>query len=561
MAVFFKVQGRSLQVAKDTLQKNPYFFNLLKHEIYSEVQFTAPEWMTFRHLELYFSCLSSSNLPKLDVLTLHKLLWISDYFQDSGLQGKIISEILPDVHKDTVLFLLQDAYVKLQSKNYIGAWEELYGVCKEVAGKNLKHILMQFSNVFEKLDLGLAEEVIEEWLKNRYFTTADHSLIVDRLREASQTGSLPGLIRYKEKKVQEKLPEKVFQVEIGGNAAEVFEVGGMAWELTCVAQKNSFQVSISPKVNAKDSNIIIAVYIQCLLAEENPENFPAKLILLPVVSPSQCILREFFRKPNRVNVYARVEFVYSAIIQNLMMYPECLLNDSIAELSFECLEFLVTLHNFNVKSEDHVLEIIGKWCEETTEKPNENDVKILLHSVRWDFVTLKCLISSVSKYPFLKKYAAFREVFTDQFFKKGQNISRGQRPRKGYKTSEKEVFSKSKDLIESIAEILLDLDFPQELLENGEITQEMNKSVNLQESEILKLKGKYSSLRSSQEITYSPTPIIQKFTESAEGFNRIPNRLRNSSLGASLCRSLRKPKKMNLTGQLLSALVKKISKK
>ena len=74
MSVYFIVEGRSLKISEGILQKSEYFSRLLKNEVYSEARITVPDWMSLRHLEIYFSYLSSKNIPKLDILTTQKVL-------------------------------------------------------------------------------------------------------------------------------------------------------------------------------------------------------------------------------------------------------------------------------------------------------------------------------------------------------------------------------------------------------------------------------------------------------------------------------------------------------
>ena len=90
---------------------------------------------------------------------------------------------------------------------------------------------------------------------------------------------------------------------------------------------------------------------------------------------------------------------------------------------------------------------------------------------------------------------------------------------------------------------------------------ELNSSVNLQVDEIKKLKHKYSSLVNSQEMSYPPTPIMQKLSETGDGFHRIPNRLRGSSVCSALHNTMQPRSKLNKTGIMISKLIKKLSNK
>ena len=69
-------------------------------------------------------------------------------------------------------------------------------------------------------------------------------------------------------------------------------------------------------------------------------------------------------------------------MQQLIISPECLLNTNISTLPFDCIEFLVSLDNLNVKDEDFVLEIVGNWTESTELKPNEFEMKNILTCIK-----------------------------------------------------------------------------------------------------------------------------------------------------------------------------------
>jgi BTB And C-terminal Kelch. len=134
----------------------------------------------------------------------------------------------------------------------------------------------------------------------------------------------------------------------------------------------------------ENENTIIAVYIQCLLCTENPITITPKLVLLPVFSLSSAKIREFPLKvcPTTLVINAKIEYIYSAIMQQLIISPECLLNTNISTLPFDCIEFLVSLDNLNVKDEDFVLEIVGNWTESTELKPNEFEMKNILTCIK-----------------------------------------------------------------------------------------------------------------------------------------------------------------------------------
>lgn len=224
-------------------------------------------------------------------------------------------------------------------------------------------------------------------------------------------------------------------------------------------------------------------------------------------------------------------------------------------MPFECLEFILGLRQLAVRSEDTVLEIIAKWTQQQSIRPNENELEDLLSCVRWDFITVKSLVSSISNYSALKEYIVYRRVFKEELENKIMLKHARHKPRACYKQEAKESFKGPKDYIEALAEVLLDIDIVQVPQKNDEVLNEMYNSINQQENEIKQLKTKYSSLVETQEIT--STPIVTKLGKTEDGFYRVPSRLRNFSAGRKVSFSPLSTKN-NKTGNLLENLLKKL---
>lgn len=573
MSLFFIAEGRQLQIPIEVLNKSHYFSKLLKNQKYSEARITVPEWMSYRHLEGYFTYLRNDNLGKFDVQALQKILWIGDYFQDQIFQEKAISEILPSINRDSALVFLQDSAVKIASGSFIEPWKLLFNQAKSILSQNLRYVLSNYPDAFDKLENSVAEEVIEHTLSCKFLNGIDHSVFIERLKVLRGVQNISRLLYLEEKKIQEtKLPcvfrweNKIVNYENDLAESEVFVIDKMRWQMIYHFKQNNLTLSLKFKEENVRENTMIAVCVLTVIRSENGKSPVPKLILLPVASLSSAVIYEnlIVDYDLIIDLYAKVQYVYSAIIQDLIIHPQALLNEDISELSFDCLEFLISLKNLNTKDEDSVFEILCKWVESTASKPNEQDLKELLDCIRWDFISIKSLMTSVSKYPSLKSYFTYHEVFKKELDLKIHSSQTRHKPRYGYRNkSLKEVFLSQKDYLETIADILLDFEFyeTKPTKENDEVINELNLSINKQEAEISKLKNKYSVLRASQDFNSSPTPCPEKFMESSESFHRVPNRLRNSSMSVTIGTGNKSKARSNKTGKLLSSLLRKLTPK
>lgn len=564
MSVFFYAEGRSLAIPKDTLSKSKYFCNLLKNEIYSEVKITAPDWMPHRSLETYLNYLKTDSVPSLETNSIQKLLWISDYFNDSILQEKLIEQTLPLVNKDSALQFLQDATSKISSGKYIKPWEQLQKASFEVVTKNLRYIFVNYSELFDKLDPLIAENIIEESLSMKFFTGLDHSPMLQRLKSIYGVAGNSGLVQRIENKIQDHALTEVFtwnsrvrNMESDIIESPVFYISTTKWQLSLTCRKSLLSISACFKTEQICDNSVIAVYIQVVFNNEPGSKSTPKLLLLPLSLLKSAEIKEvlLLNPAFSITVNARVEFLYSALIQEVLIRPEELLNDELGCMPFECLEFVLGLKYLAVRSEDTVLEIIAKWADQQTISPNENEINDLLNCVRWDFISTKCLISLVSTFSSLKEYIVFKKVFKEELENKLMLKHSRHKPRNCYKQDLKECFKGPKDYIETLAQVLLDVEIVQTPQKNEEVLNEMYSSINQQENEIRQLKNRYSSLVETQEIV--STPIVDKLGKSDEGFYRIPGRLRNFSGGRKVNISPLSTKN-NKVGFLLGSLLKKL---
>ena len=571
MSVYFYAEGRSILVPKQVLLKSRYFSSLIKNEVYSDIKITAPDWMPFRSLDIYLNYLKTESIPKLEIQSIQKLLWISDYFEDLSLQSKLIQDTIPQLTRDSALMFLHDSFSKLQASPSSATWKSLFSISKDLVSQNLRYIFVNQSEQFDKLDRSLSIDIIESSLSLKYFTGLDHSALLERVRNLNEVEGNCELINKIESKIQSSpLPEvftwasrvKSLEADIGDS--QPFYIQGTRWQLSFTIKKNLLRLFFAFKSEPITENSILAVYVQVVCNDEALHKTTPKLLLLPLSVVKSSEVREVLMlSPNfSCSVRARVEFLYSALVQELVIRPESLLNESLAGFPYECLEFVLGLKQLAVRREDLVVEIIGKWTESQDLKPNEEEVEDLLRCVRWDFVSVKSLISIVSLYPVLKDYACFKKVFREELENKMSLKHARNKPRNGYKASCKEIFNNPKEYIESLAQVLLESESSKGGAagqKDDQALMEINFSITQQENELKLLRSRYGEMKQSQDLLKSFATVGRSGLAASDGFSRVPNRIRTrSGDGKRFCVSPMAVKGQK-AGVLLGTLLRKLS--
>ena len=573
MSVFFYAEGRSILVPKQVLLKSQYFSTLIKNEIYSDIKITAPDWMAFRSLDIYLNYLKTESIPKLEIQSIQKLLWISDYFEDHSLQSKLIQLTLPQLTRDSALLFLQDSFSKLQSSPSSSTWQSLFSASKDLVAQHLRYIFVNQSEQFEKLNKELSIDIIESSLSQKYFTGLDHSALLERVRSLHEVEGNCELIKKIELNIQSSpLPEvftwtsRVKSLEADISESQLFQIQSTRWQLSLTIKKNLLKLFLSFKSQPITENSILAVYIQVVHNNEALHKTTPKLLLLPLsVIKSSEIRQVLSLSPDfSFSVRARVEFLYSALVQELVIRPESLLSEALTGFPYECLEFIIGLKQLAVRTEDLVLEVIGKWVESQDLKPNEEEIEDLLRCVRWDFVSVKSLISIVSLYPGLKDYLCFKKVFREELDNKMNLKHARNKPRTGYKASCKEVFNNPKEYIETLAQVLLETEGPKDEMivrKDDQALMEIDFSITQQENEIKMLRTRYGEMKESQDLNKSFGLVDRAGLAASDGFYRVPNRIRTQSgHGKKFCVSPMAVKGKK-AGVLLGTLLKKLNAK
>ena len=110
---------------------------------------------------MYLEYLETKALPKADLLTGQKLLWISEFFNDRTLTKLVIDEmVIPQLTKETVLLFLQDSYNNKKSGDFSESWQKLFNASLEEAAKHVDYIIGKSWQALSSLDGDLMGQVL-----------------------------------------------------------------------------------------------------------------------------------------------------------------------------------------------------------------------------------------------------------------------------------------------------------------------------------------------------------------------------------------------------------------
>ncbi|CAG9330401.1 unnamed protein product [Blepharisma stoltei] len=589
--VCFVVENELLKIHKDTLLKKPYFQEILTgSETYPEVRIYLPDWMSSAAFHLYLSYIESSKLPKTDSQTARKLLWTADFFQDEELQKSLIVDcIIPHLTKDSVLLFLQDAFTKL-SNSKSECWFELYHSCLLFIAENSHYIFSQFQSVIEGMDHKLIEDVMRYSMgRTLRISNTDNSFILEKIKALHNATGFVNLLEIEEKRITENFDCEIpiFEWEISdftsGNfykESKTFMIGESEWVL-CIwsfEHENRCEISIkyvqSGEIFSKDCIVTLSLLIQ---TEDEKIQLKPKLVPLLLDSKTQSIIRSISpfspqeTSMMKLRLFGKIEYLYSVLLQHIARNPDISLEaEDLRLLPRDKLEAMLSYKYLNVNSEDQVLNIIGKWCEQHPYHISDEDAYHLLSCVKWEFVSLRSLLKSVKHFPSLKKSKVFQERFRREIeakskSKKSQN--KEALPRKSYKHLEKEQFSSLKEYILSLSDIILENDglSNSNSLEKDYTIQQLTSELKRKESEIKELRDKMSPSRLSRSAVLTApnynSPGLDKDEESESNLFVTPKSKTvkmHTSMDSSSTISTDNLFKSRRSGQALTSLIAKL---
>ncbi|CAG9329950.1 unnamed protein product [Blepharisma stoltei] len=533
--VVFAVENDTIRANKQLLlSKSSYFQEILiGSENYAEVRVLLPEWVTPLSLNLYISYLDTGKIQKTDLFNVQKLLWLSDFFKDTKLQISLITDIIcPGLTKETVLLFLQDAFTKISTPPVAEHWKILYHATLDYSAKNSSFIFSKFQSVIEKMEVPLVEDLIGSSMEqNLIVASSDNSYIIEKIKELKGASSLLDLLEKEETKILnsdvtnrqlEGFTWNIMHFESGNfyRESEPFEISGLSWVL-CIwsfEHENKLEVSLkhtelkSNKGITKDSIVVISYAVQ--INDEDLSGKHPNLIPILAGSNSQDIIRTIspFNQQSisdlKIKIFAKVEFLYSSILQHLAKNPESSLeNESLEKFSQSNLEVILKYKYLNIKSEDQALHLVGKWCEQCPFELCEENISPILKWLRWDFITLNTLLSSVRLYPILKRSKTFKDIFRHEIEVRSKSLrSRPStsEPRKSYKAHfNKEQFNSMKEYILALSDIIFEQENNSFQKKDEQKLEELNKQLMQKELEIKDLKNKLTIAQSHHSHSVS----------------------------------------------------------
>ena len=490
--VVFVLQGEEVSIEQRILESaSEYFAQLLNTpEEYPQVRILLPDWVNKRSLLLYLDYLRLRRLPRLDLLTAQKLLWLADFLQDPGLQTSLILDtILPHMTKESVLLFLQDSHTKLSLGSANPVWKELLIKCLDAAAKDAVIIFDKFKPTV----LAMPTEVVEQLVHRAVVygtkhSATDYTHILDVLKTVSKAGGFIDLLAMEEKKALNSLKwaaprDPLFAWELTNitldnyfKESDSFEVAGTAWTISVwsFAHENKLDIAIrnTPGNEAPKGfprNAVVA--LSCVCDVTGLEAKRPVIITSIMGTKTQNVVRSIENVSSldlsklTISIQVEVEHVYASILTHMVRHPgQSLCSESLAALDRDKLLVMLKHKYLAVQSEDEVVGIVGKWCQEKFGDSPNPDVEIcdVLESVRWPFVSLKGLLESLRNFPALKNSKCFKEIFRREIEQRGSLKRDGDSlpPRHSYKNdSARETFSSQKDFIEALSTLVLDLEY------------------------------------------------------------------------------------------------------
>jgi len=484
--VVFVLQGEELAIEQRALEAgSAYFADLLRRqEEYPQVRILLPDWVSRRALMLYLDYIRLKRLPVLDLLTAQKLLWLADFLQDPSLQSALITDtLLPRLTKDSVLLFLQDAHTKLSQGTDNPLWKELLLRCIDLAATESAYVFSRFKPSILAMAPELVEQLIyRSLIKASRHSASDYTDLLTALKTIRGAGSWTELLGKEQERAlgsvrwrRERKP--VFSWELEGisldnyfKESDSFEVAGTAWTVSVwsFAHENKLDIAIrnTPGHESPDSfprNSLIALSCSCQL--DNQPLPPPLLITALIGTKTQNIIRSLHPASSlslsklTLSIHIEVEYVYSALLTYIVKHPAQCLMGNVGTLEADKLLAILKHKALAVESEDEVLFLVGRWYQEVGP---EGDICDLLEAIRWPFITLKGLIDALRDFPALKNSKCFRELFRRELDQKATPKREAETPlpRRSYKDDHtRESFPSQKKFIETLSDLLLDLEF------------------------------------------------------------------------------------------------------
>ena len=453
--VCFVVESREYRVKSQKLiRTSEYYSDLLESsKEFSEIRLLLPDWITTRPFQVYLSYIDTSRLARVELIISQKLLWIADFFKDTSLQTMLITQqIIPFLSKETVLIFVQDSCTKIHTAEEAPqVWKDLYKASCSFAAKHIKYLFEKFSAALSKMYPSAMRQILEIAMKEE-----DSAYLLGGFCKFKKTANMLGLLPDLLSETLQEFPNEIKSLmvldwhikdfEFGNfyKESEVFMVGESEWVLCmwCFDHEKRLEISIKQYEISKEHNQMIAAISSVVqVQEEGLESITPRVYAIPVYSQKQNVIREIgdFDAEHitsfRIRLYARAEPIISEVLMQVSSTPLLLLEDSAKEVPKEMMVVLASSKHLNVRDEDILLEIVCKWCENNETSICEADAQSLADCIRWEFVTAKKIISTLSTYSCLHKFESFKTCFHKELECKVRKIQSKKLYRRALRTS------------------------------------------------------------------------------------------------------------------------------
>lgn len=472
----FHVKGSKLR------KSSKYFEDLFENsQEFTEIRLILPEWIKVRPFKVYLSYIENSRLPKLDLITAQKCLWLGDFFKDNFLQKTLIKDhILPFLNKETVLLFVQDTCTKISNSAEVDeCWYELFTESCSFAAQNLTYLMSETYSVFTKLD-NLSIKQIFEQASN--FNTLRG--LLPKLQQIKNCKSLLELISQLE---TESLLDfhtlhnhllvyewNIDDFEFGNfyKETEPFKIGSTDWVL-CIwcfehEKRLEFSLKLAEVTNSLKQKLSV-ITSSVLLQNENFSDIEPKILPIPAYSQDSPIIREISSgqlesvSSLRVRLYASSEEIISVILTEILNDPEILANQ-IGNLSACFLLSILNSKYFNINSEDFAVEVLARWVEANLDAKDQV-LQSLNDSIIWEYVSAGQLIFIAFNFQTFKKIPIFQTSIKKELENKGKKlgsknyIEDNQGGRKSYnKKIAREHYTNQKEYFGVIFDLVLNME-------------------------------------------------------------------------------------------------------
>lgn len=493
--VLFVLLGEEICMPRNTVERgSAYLAALLEGSPGdTEVRIVMPDWVARRPLMIYLEYLTSKSVPKVDLWTAQKILWVADFLYDDVLQKALLYDIIqPNITCEVVVAFLQDAHTKLLKTPSNPHWRSLLDFCVKFVASHAETVFQNQQESLFKFPSGLLEEVIEASLDqlNRH-QDSDYTYVIATLKHLRGVEDTLQLLALEEQMAlaQPLSPEPVFSwtltdVSLDNSLQETppFEIAGLSWHMKAwsFAHEARLAVAIVPGSNPlaripKQSFVSLLTQIRTGFSDQQP----ASLLTVVLGTKAQAVLRhldglgEAQLRRLTLQLCVRVCPTHAAVLTHITRCPVELSGKYLRSVPEKTLISILTHKRLNVSGEDEVLEAIGRWVGEVYGQEVGEDVELckVLEAVRWDYVSLKGIFHCIRNFAGLRKSKCFREIMQRVVEQRAsQNrfsvydltgkVHAAVEPRRAYRqTASKETFQSQKDFMEYVTSLVLEMEY------------------------------------------------------------------------------------------------------